>query len=172
MQARAPAALANAARQAIHAIDPGRPVYAVRPLGEAIQGALSQERFRAVIVSLFSVLALTLAAIGLYGVMAYMVSQRTREIGIRIAIGARPLEIVESILRSASVLAGVGGIAGMAIAALGSRMFSALLYGVGSFDPATYFSAIGVFFAVALLATIIPELKAHSQERTRAGFRS
>jgi len=168
MQTRNPAALASAAREAIHAVEPGRAVYAVRPLGQAIAGALAQARFRTVVVSLFSLLALTLAAIGLYGVMAYMVSQRTREIGIRVALGARPVEIVGSILRSAGVLAGVGASAGMAIAALGWRMMSALLYGVRFFDLATYFTATGVLLAVALLATLIPVRRATSIDPTQA----
>jgi ABC-type antimicrobial peptide transport system permease subunit len=120
------------------------------------------------VVSLFSLLALTLAAIGLYGVMAYMVVQRTREIGIRVALGARPVEIVSFILRSAGVLAGVGATAGMAIAAAGLRMTSALLYGVRFFDPATYFGAIGVLVGVALMATLIPVRRATSIDPIQA----
>jgi putative ABC transport system permease protein len=89
-----PAGMTNAVRQAIRAIEPSRPVYAVWPLTEAMHGTLAQERFRTALVSLFSTMALTLAAIGLYGVMAYMVTMRTKEIGVRISLGARPGQIL------------------------------------------------------------------------------
>jgi ABC-type antimicrobial peptide transport system permease subunit len=97
-----------------------------------------------------------------------MVSQRTREIGIRMALGARPVEIVGSMLGSAGVLAGAGAIGGIALAAAAFRMLSALLYGVRSFDPGTYLMAIGVLLAVALLATLIPSRRATSIDPTRA----
>ena len=168
VQAKNPAALAHAALEAIHAVDPERAVYAVRPLEQAIAGALTQARFRTMVVSLFSLLALTLAAIGLYGVMAYMVSQRTREIGIRVALGAQRVEIVSAMLRSAGVLAGVGTAAGIAIAAIGLRMMSALLYGVRFFDPAAYFSGTGLLLVVALLATLVPVRRATSIDPTQA----
>ena len=168
IQAHNAAALANPAREAIRSIEPARAVYAVRPLGQALGGALSQVRFRTVLVSLFSLMALTLAAIGLYGVMAYMVSQRTREIGIRLALGARPVEIVGEMLRSAGLLAGAGAIAGIALAGAAFRMLSALLYGVQSFDTGTYLTAIGVLLVVALLATLIPTKRATSIDPTTA----
>jgi predicted permease len=168
LKARNPAALANPARAAIHSIEPGRAVYAVRPLSQALGAALSQVRFRTAVVSLFSLLALTLAAIGLYGVMAYMVSQRTRDIGVRMALGARPAQIVGSLLRSAGVLAGAGAALGTALAAGAYRMLGALLYGVGSFDAGTYLTAIGVLLAVALVATLIPSRRALSIDPTQA----
>jgi predicted permease len=168
IQARSPSSLANAARQAIHAIEPARSVYAVRPLAQALADALSQERFRTVVVSLFSILALALAAVGLYGVMAYMVSQRTREIGVRVALGARPAQIVGSMLHSAGVLAGAGTAMGIAVAAGAYRMLGALLYGVSSFDAGTYLTAIGVLLVVALVAALIPSRRAVSIDPTRA----
>jgi putative ABC transport system permease protein len=120
-----------------------------------------------VVVSLFSLLALTLAAVGLYGVMAYMVSQRTREIGVRMALGARPAQIVGSMLQSAGVLAGAGAAMGIAVAAGAYRMLGALLYGVSSFDAGAYLTAIGVLLAVALVATPIPSRRALSIDPTR-----
>jgi ABC-type antimicrobial peptide transport system permease subunit len=120
------------------------------------------------LVSLFSLLALTLAAIGLYGVMAYMVSQRRREIGIRVALGARPGQIAGEILRSGGVLASAGAAAGIALAAVGSRLWSTLLYGIRPSDPATYVSAAAVLFGVALLACLIPGRRATSIDPTEA----
>ena len=154
----------------VHRVQPGaaRSVYAVRPLAQALADSLSQVRFRTVLVSLFSSLALALAAVGLYGVMAYMVSQRTREIGVRVALGARPAQIVGSMLHSAGVLAGAGAAMGTAAAAAAYRMLGALLYGVNSFDAGTYLTAIGVLLAVALVATLIPSRRALSIDPRRA----
>ncbi|HKE28337.1 MAG TPA: ABC transporter permease [Bryobacteraceae bacterium] len=168
IQARNPSFLSNPAREMIQAIEPARAVYAVRPLSQALADALSQVRFRAIVVSLFSLLALTLAAIGLYGVMAYMVSQRTREIGVRVALGARPVQIVGSMLQSAGVLAGAGIAIGIALAAGAFQMLGALLYGVNSFDAGTYLTAIGVLLGVALAATLIPSRRALSIDPMRA----
>jgi predicted permease len=168
IQAGNPAAIAIAVRKVIREMEPSRAVYAVRPLSEALGAALSEVRFRAAVVSLFSLLAIVLAAIGLYGVMAYMVSQRTREIGVRVALGARPSQIVGSLLRSAGVLAGAGIAIGIALAALAHRMVSTLLYGVRSFDAGAYLAAIGVLLAVALVATLIPVRRALSIDPTQA----
>lgn len=168
IQSSNPVAIANAVRAAMRMLEPSRPVYSVRPLTDALRGALSQVRFRTLLVSLFSMLALTLAAIGLYGVMAYMVSQRTREIGIRMALGARPGQILGEILRSGSVLTGAGALAGIALAALTSRLLTTLLYGVRPTDVTTYLSAVGLLVAVGLLACLIPGRRATSIDPTQA----
>jgi hypothetical protein len=168
IQARNPVALSHGVREAIRGIEPSRPVYSVRALVEALEGALSQTRFRTLLLSLFSMMALTLAAIGLYGVMAYMVSQRTREIGIRMALGARPSQIVSEVLRSGAVLAGAGAAVGTVLAAAASTMLSTLLYGIRPSDLATHLSAAGVLFGVALLACLIPTRRATSIDPTEA----
>jgi putative ABC transport system permease protein len=168
IQARNPAALAGAARDAIRALEPGRPVYSVHPLTDSLSGGLSQTRFRTLLVSLFSIMALTLAAIGLYGVMAYMVAQRRREIGIRVALGARPGQIVGDVMRSGFVLAGCGIAAGLVLAAVGSRLMGRLLYGIHTADAITYLSATGVLWAVALLACLIPCRRATSIDPNEA----
>jgi len=162
------ATMTSAVREAIQAIEPARAVYSVRPLTDVLSGTLSQNRFRALLVSLFSVMALTLAAIGLYGVMAYMVTQRTREIGIRVALGARPSQIVGEVLRSGGVLAGAGAAAGIALAAVTSRLVATLLYGIRPTDVTTYLSATGVLVGVALLACLIPGRRATSIDPTEA----
>jgi predicted permease len=168
IQTRNPLALAGAAQETIRKIEPSRPVYSVHPLTDALQDALSQTRFRTLLVSLFSMMALTLAAIGLYGVMAYMVSQRTREIGIRVALGARPGQIVGEIMRSGGVLALAGAAVGIALAAAASRMLSTLLYGVRPSDITSYLSATAVLLGVALLACLIPGRRATSIDPTQA----
>lgn len=168
IQTRSPGAVANAAREAIRSIEPSRPVYSVRPLAGALRDSLSQTRFRTLLVSLFSMLALTLAAIGLYGVMAYMVSQRIREIGIRVALGARPAQIAGDVLRSGVLLAGAGVVAGIGLAAAVSRVLGTLLYGVRPSDLVSYLSATGMLLGVALLACLIPSRRATSIDPTLA----
>ena len=168
VQAGNPAALAGAAREAIRAIEPARPVYSVGPLADSLRGALSQTRFRTLLVSLFSIMALTLAAIGLYGAMAYMVSQRRREIGIRVALGARPGQIVGEILRSGLALAGCGIGAGLVFAAAASTLLGKLLYGIHPSDTVTYLSATAVLLAVAVLACLIPSRRATSIDPNEA----
>jgi hypothetical protein len=163
-----PRGIAGAVREAARRVDPARPVYSVRPLEEALDGALSQTRFRTLLVSLFSVMALALASVGLYGVMAYMVSQRIREIGVRLALGAGPGRIAADVLRSGGILAGAGAAAGIALAAGVSRVLGTLLYGVGASDPVTYLSATCVLMMVALIACLIPTRRATSIDPIRA----
>src|SRR5262249_39714740 len=105
-----PAGMTNALRQAIRAIEPDRPVYAIEPLTDVMAGTLAQDRFRTALLSLFSLMALTLAAVGLYGVMAYMVTQRTKEIGVRVALGAQQGQILSMVLRSGGKLTMAGAI--------------------------------------------------------------
>lgn len=163
-----PAAMVPAARDAIRKIEPSRPIYAVRPLSEALHGALAQQRFRTLLVSLFSAMALALAAVGLYGVMAYLVTTRTKEIGLRIAIGARPSQILADILKSAGALTGAGVLIGTLVAAAVSSAASSLLYGVGPFDTTTYLVAVGTLVAVALVASLIPGRRATAIDPTVA----
>ena len=163
-----PAGMTNAVRQAIRSLEPSRPVYAVRPLAEAMSGTLAPDRFRTALLSLFSMMALILAAVGLYGVMAYMVAQRTREIGVRVALGARPGQILLEVLYSGGKLAAAGAIAGIALAGLATRFLSALLYGVRSFDTPTYLAAVAALIAVALLACLIPGRRATAIDPVQA----
>ena len=168
VQFRNRAGAALAVREALRAIDPGRPIYGVRWLNEAHVEALAQTRFRTLLISLFSMLALTLAAVGLYGVMAYMVSQRTREIGVRVALGARPGQILGEIVRSGSVLAGAGAAAGIVLAFALSRVMATLLYGIGASDVTTYVYATAVLLGVAMVACLIPGGRATSVDPTQA----
>jgi predicted permease len=168
LQTSSPISLASSVREVLRNVEPNRPIYAVRPLDDALKSALAQNRFRTLLVSLFSVMALTLAAIGLYGVMAYMVAQRAREIGIRVALGARPVQIVRAVVCSGGLLAASGAAAGIVLAAAASRMLGTLLYGVRPWDLTSYLSATGVLLAVALFACLIPSRRAASIDPTQA----
>jgi putative ABC transport system permease protein len=100
--------------------------------------------------------ALLLAAVGIFGVMSYLVTQRTREIGVRMALGANPASVLRLVVGGALGLAGVGVAVGVLAALLGSRLLSGLLFGVGSLDPVTYVGAAAVLLAVAALASYLP----------------
>jgi putative ABC transport system permease protein len=147
-------------REAIHAIEPARAVYAVSPVAETLSETLSEDRFRAGLISAFSAIALILAGVGVYGVTAYMVSQRIREFGIRIALGARPAQIWAEILASGGRLAVVGAAIGIILAFLVSRLITKLLYGVEGIDLVAYSYAAAVLFAAALLACLVPGRRA------------
>jgi ABC-type antimicrobial peptide transport system permease subunit len=108
----------------------------------------------------FGALGMLLAAIGLYGVMAYTVSRRTREIGIRLALGARPAEVLRMIVLRAVVVVAAGGVAGVLIAALAARLLGGVLYGVGAADPVAWLAAVGTVVVAASLASALPALRA------------
>ena len=137
------AALANEVR----AVDPDLPTYGVRPMEELIDTATASRRFSTQLLTAFAVLALVLAAVGIYGVMAFVVGQRTREMGIRVALGAHPREVVTLVLREALVLAVAGVAAGAAGAIIISRYLSGMLFEVRATDPVTY-AGIAVLLTV------------------------
>ena len=168
VQVRNPAASAATVRRAVQQLEPARTVYSVRPLTDALHGALSQTRVRTLLVGIFSLMALTLSAIGLYGVMAYMVSLRTREIGVRIALGAAQTQVLAEIVRSGIVLAAAGVIAGIAIAAAMSRFLTKLLFGIPPTDALSYLAAASVLFTVALIACLIPGRRATAIDPAQA----
>lgn len=164
----APDTMAHAIRDAVRAIEPARAVYAVRPLSDVLYGTLSLNRFRTLLVGVFSGISVVLAAIGLYGVTAYMVAQRTREFGIRMALGASSAEIWAEILRSGGQIAGAGAAIGIALALVTSKLIATLLYGVEVFDLSTYLYTMAVLFAAAALACVIPGRRATSIDPSRA----
>lgn len=146
-----PATLAAALREAIRAIDKTIPVYAVAPMEQLIVGQTSRSRFTMWLMGVFAAVALMLATIGIYGVMAYLVSQRTREIGIRLALGAARLDILRLVVGSGTRLIGVGIAIGVALAFALQRLMAALLFGVTAADLASVI-AVGLMGAVALSA--------------------
>jgi putative ABC transport system permease protein len=155
-----PAALAPAIRSVVWAIDPALPITRVQTMDRVRSGATAREQFTLLLVALFGVLALVLAAVGLYGVTAYVVAQRTRELGIRAALGATPSDLVRLVLAFGGRLVAIGLAIGTAAALLLSQLMRALLFGIGARDPTT-FAAVAVLLAVVtLLASYIPARRA------------
>ena len=164
----APARLVDAIRQAIRRLEPSRAVYEIRPLTDVLSATLASRRFQALLVGLFSALALGLAAVGLYGVTSYMVSQQTREIGIRMALGARRGSIVFEVLRVGAGLAIIGMVVGFAVAATFSKVAASLFYGISPTDLSTYVMVAVTLIMVALFACLIPSYRALSINPVRA----
>ena len=129
---------------------------------------LAQRRFAMRLLGLFAAAALLLSAVGISGVIAYSVSQRTQEIGIRMALGARPLDVRRMLLGEGARLAGLGVAIGIAGAFLLTRLMASLLYGVGPRDPLTFLVVPGVLAAVALAATDLPARRASRVDPIRA----
>jgi putative ABC transport system permease protein len=155
-----PMTLVGAIRHEIAAMDPSLPVAAIRPMTDVVDSAGSAPRFTGWLLGLFAALALTLAAIGIYGVLAYLVSQRTREIGIRIAVGAAPSSVLRLIIGRGLRLALQGVVIGLVAAFIGTRVMVALLYQVQPRDPLTFVAVPLVLSLVAMLASVIPALRA------------
>jgi len=145
---------------ALSSIDPTLPAFAVRPLRELVSSSLEERRFALALTQAFALIALAFAAIGLYGVLAYTVASRTREIGVRMALGARPAGILGLVARESASVVGLGIVLGGAGAAVATRAISGLLYGVSPLDPLALGLAAGALGIVCLVATIVPARRA------------
>lgn len=163
-----PAALAPMLRRTVQAVDRDLPVTDLRTQREQIDATLQVERTLAALTSGFGLLALALACVGIYGVMAYTVAQRTNEIGIRLALGAQPGSVRRMILRESTVLALVGIIAGAAGALGLARLIKSMLYGVAPYDPVTLGGGVALLLAVALASSWIPARRAAGIEPMQA----
>ncbi len=147
-------------RQKVKEIDPDQPIYAIRTMDDIRAESVAPERLNLTLLSIFAGIALVLAIVGIYGVMSYSVTQRTHEIGIRMAIGAQPRDVFRMIIRQGMVLALIGVAAGLVGAFLLTRLMASLLFGVQPTDPAT-FAAIAVLLTlVALVACYVPGRRA------------
>jgi predicted permease len=155
-----PAALTPAVTSQIRGLDPDLPIYHVRTMAERVNESLARRRFSMLLLTLFAILALGLAAIGTYGVIAYLVSQGTRELGIRVALGATPAGILLMIVRHGAILAGCGIALGLAAAFALTPLMRSLLFGVGPADPFTYTGIALLLALVALTATLVPATRA------------
>jgi putative ABC transport system permease protein len=163
-----PDTLAPAARRAILAIDPGQPVSEVRTLQAIVDLSTAQRRFTLVLLTLFALVALVLASVGLYGVVAYSVTQRTHEIGVRMALGAQRGEILALVLRQGMGMTLWGLLAGLLGAAALARVMSGLLFGVSAHDPITFAATVLILSTVALGAIWVPARRATRVEPTSA----
>src|SRR5262249_51232075 len=147
-----PMAIVNDVRKAIWSVDKDQPVWGVSSLESIVDSARGPWRFVAVLLGLFAVIAVTIASVGVYGVMSYSVSQRTQEIGIRVALGASPSVVRHDSMRPALSLVGAAVVAGALLAVAGARVAAGLLGGVGPSDPRALAAATLTLAVVALLA--------------------
>jgi len=155
-----PSSLAPSVTAAIHAIDKDQPLFHIRAMRDVVSGSLSARRFRMVLLGLFALIALLLACVGIYGVMAYSVAQRANEIGIRMALGAKPQQILRLMMGMGLKLAATGILAGVLLSLVLTRFLTALLYGVESSDLVTFLATAAVLLGVAALAICIPARRA------------
>ena len=147
-------------RAAVAGVDPLQPLGAIRPMETLIAESVASRRLNFVLVSAFAAVALVLSATGLYGVMAYLVAQRTREIGVRMALGATPRQVVGLVLRQAGVMTAAGIGFGIVGALALTRSMTSMLFGIGAADPRVYAGVSFLLAAVALVAVAIPSSRA------------
>ena len=152
----------------VRSVDTRLPIYGVRELRDQIDQGISSERVLSFLSTLFSALATLLCGIGIYGLIAYAVSRRTREIGVRFAIGAQKMDVAKLFLRESALLVAAGILAGIPLALASTRILRNLLYGVAPSDPITLTLTIAIFIVAGLLASILPVLKAARIEPMQA----
>jgi len=155
-----PLRLAGSLRATVHAVDPDQPLSDILPMDELVDHSLAGRRFNLILLSLFAALALVLSAVGIYGVMAYSVAQRTREIGLRMALGARRRAVLALVVREAGILTVTGLAAGLLLSLLATRLMASLLFGVGANDPVTLTAVSAVLALVSLGAAYLPGQRA------------
>lgn len=153
-------ALVEGIREELDALAPGVPIFEQKRMSDHLDAILFPARLGASLLAAFGGLGLLLAAVGLYGVVAYAVSRRTREVGIRMAIGAGRGDVLGLVVREGMTLVAVGLAIGVGVALVGTRALDSLLYGIGSRDPVTFVAVAGLLLAVALLANLLPARRA------------
>ena len=163
-----PAELASSIRREVQKLAPTVPLFEMRPMEAQIDQDLSIERAVAVMSGFFGVLAAVLAAIGLYGVMAFTVTRRTREIGIRVALGAERNTVLWLVLREVALMTVIGIGVGLPVAIALSRYVQSQLFGLSPNDPITYAAAIAAMFGIAALAGLIPANRASRLDPIKA----
>jgi predicted permease len=163
-----PSSVAATIRADVRRLDPNLPVTEVRTMPQVLDKSAAEPRFRALLLGAFGAMALLLSAAGVFGVISYSVSRRTREIGIRMALGARPADLLRQVLREGARLAAWGLAIGILAALALTRLMAGLLYGVSASDPVTFAGAGAVLFAVAIIACWIPARRAMRVEPTVA----
>jgi putative ABC transport system permease protein len=147
-------------RQIVHALDPNIGIDAIVPMNRLVASSLARERFYAVTLGVFAGVAGVLAVIGIYGVLAYAVIQRTQEIGIRMALGAQHSQVVALVLRTGVILTIIGIALGLVGAAAGTRLLQGMLFGITPLDPPTFMTVSLLFALVATFASYVPARRA------------
>jgi ABC-type antimicrobial peptide transport system permease subunit len=147
-------------RDAIWSVNPNLPLARVRTLAEILESSMARTEFTLVMLGISAIAAVLLGAIGIYGVISYVVAQRTREIGVRMALGARRADVSRMVLRHGGIVTAVGVAVGLVAAIALTRLMASLLYGVSAVDATTYVLAALVVSAVSLLASYIPARRA------------
>ena len=155
-----PAALAQAVKSRVWRVDGQIPVTRARTMIEVMAASVEERRFNMLLLGVFAAVAMLLAAVGIYGVMSYAVTQRTREIGVRIALGARPRDVIGMVVGRGLILTSIGAAAGVALSLALTRLMSGMLFGVGARDPLTFACVSLLLVVVALLACYLPARRA------------
>ena len=156
----APLGVMSAIREAAARADASSVIYLARPMEEIVDNSIATQRLAMILLSVFSALALVLSAIGIYGVISYLTSQRTQEIGIRVALGASSRDVLGMVLGEGMKITLIGVALGLGAALALTRMIAQLIYGVGAWDPVTFVGVAALLTGVALLACYIPARRA------------
>jgi putative ABC transport system permease protein len=155
-----PSILIGAVRQEVQAIDPDQPMAAVKTMNDWVDSSVAGARYRTTLLALFAALAMVLAATGIYGVMSYSVAQRTHELGVRMALGARRADVLKLVVRQGMILTVIGVALGLAGAFALTRVMATLLFGVTAKDPVTFSVVAALLIAVAFIACFVPARRA------------
>jgi predicted permease len=167
-EAMAPESLTTLMRQAVREMDPTVPVFNVATMPERLRTTTAQARFNTALLTALGAVGLVLAAVGIYGVIAYFVAQRTREIGVRMALGATARDVMGLVLRQGLAAVAAGIVVGLPTAVVAGRALEAMLFGVGSADPLTLATVVSVLLLVALVASVAPARRAVRVQPTEA----
>jgi putative ABC transport system permease protein len=163
-----PASVRASVETALRALDRDMPIYSVRTMEQVVESSIARERMAVLVLAVFAAVALTLASIGLYGVVAHGVTERTHEIGVRIALGAERRHVLGLVVRQGLSMAAIGTAIGIAGAVALSRWIEGLLFGVTATDPATIAAVVATLFTVALIACYVPAWRATRVDATQA----
>jgi putative ABC transport system permease protein len=156
---RDPASVLGTIQRVIWEVDPQQPIYELSTVDQILARAVFLPRLSTTLLALFALAALLLAALGIYGVLSYSVSERTREMGLRLALGASGIDTIALVMRQSAALVVIGGAAGLAASILLARSLAGVLYGVGPFDMVSFASAVVVLMVVGVLASLLPALR-------------
>jgi putative ABC transport system permease protein len=157
---REPTTIVSAARRAIRDVDPTVAVRSIQTMEDVMSEAIAPARWSTTLLGIFAGVALVIAVLGVFGVLSFLVTQRTRELGIRIALGAAPARVRRMVVARGLRLVGVGVVLGLVGAAMLTRFMASLLYGVTATDPTTFAGVAGILVAAALLASYLPARRA------------